>query len=250
MRFETWVLSAAAGCGLLAVVFSSDEPEAIFWGEWNHGCLPEEVVELTLKYPLCKRDCSPGIYTSYVADYGVALGHVLIYEQRASHPDRVPLLRALMHDLDEFTDVYATFLSCGGPINKQGDYVNNQYLLRQVLEGLDGSPRARLSVMTPQIDYLRWRIEGMKRTFEKYELAEMGPEDIRVELARFEEKRQTILAAWQPLEARLRTLPRPVTMRILKYLEWRFDMGYDCNYLDDFDPKPPTIDEPPPAEQK
>ncbi len=235
MRFESWVLSAAGVCLLLVAFFNGEELEYHSFGEMHQGLLAEQVIELVKRKPICERECSEGIYTSYIGDYGAALGYVLIQEQKANNPGRVPVLRGLLDDLDTFTDAYATFLAGTSWVNQQGDYVNNQILLRQVVEGLDAPSRAPGSIMTPQVDYLGWRLEGMHRQFNASELEHKDTVDYEFyEIENFNRRKRPVIAAWYPLAARLKRLPRPVALRIVRYLEYRMNIGYDCHYQDNW----------------
>lgn len=243
MKFELWALTAAMGCAVIAGFCNCEEPEGFRWYEPNRRLTPEQIVADVLARPICSRDgVCHAEYTNLISDYAGALGEVMVLEQKRTHPERVRLLKRLMRELDVFTGSYceAEHLRVGGNswIVPMGDCVNNQFLLRAIVDGLPANPVERRypRVALPRLRSLAWRLEGMK--YDNYE--RFSPEDDEIFrnewIAYYVEHRQVMMTDWSVLEKTLGELPAPIANRIIRYLEWRLDIGLNACYQDYFKP--------------
>ena len=243
MKFELWALTTAMGCAVVAGFCNCEEPESIRSYAPN-GCLtPEQIIADVLSRPISSRDgVCHAEYTNLITDYASALGEVMVLEQKRTHPERVRLLKRLMRELDAFSGSYceAEHLRVGGSswTVPRGDCVNNQFLLRAIIDDLPSKPVERRFplVALPRLRSFAWRLEGLK--YDNYE--RFSPEDDEIFrnqwIAYYVEHRRIMMTDWAALEKTLGELPTPVTNRILKYLEWRLDASIEAYFQDYFKP--------------
>jgi hypothetical protein len=243
MKFELWALTAAMGCAVIAGFCNSEEPEGFRWYEPNRRLTPEQIIADVLTRPICSRDrVSHADYTNLISDYAAALGEVMVLDQKRTHPGRVRLLKRLMRELEAFTQSYceAEHLRVGGNnwVVPMGDCVNNQFLLRAIIDGLPDKPVERRfpTGSLPRLQSFGWRLAGM--SYDNYErFDERDDDESRANwIAYYDERRKIMMVEWKALEQTLAELPTPVTNRIIKHLEWRLDVGLDACYQDYFKP--------------